>query len=129
MNFSRLVPEAIAAVLDGPRPQIRSDGTPERDFVFVDDAVAAYLAIEHAVGAGGPAAGEAFNAGGEQPHPVAEVVETIAELAGGGLTPEYGPGTRAGEIARQFVDSAKLRELTGWEPAVGLSDGLLRTLE
>ena len=43
---------------------IRSDGSPERDFLYVDDAVAAYLAIEHAVGAGGPAAGEAFNAGG-----------------------------------------------------------------
>ena len=47
--------------------QIRSDGSPERDFLHVDDAVAAYLAIEHAVGAGGPGAGEAFNAGGEQP--------------------------------------------------------------
>lgn len=129
LNFSRLIPETVAAVLDGRRPDIRSDGSPERDFLYVDDAVTAYLAIEHAVGAGGPAAGEAFNAGGEQPHSVAEVVETIAELAGGGLTPEYGPGNPAGEIDRQFVDSAKLRELTGWESAVGLSDGLLRTLE
>ncbi len=129
LNFSRLVPETVAAVLDGRRPQIRSDGSPERDFLHVDDAVAAYLAIEHAVGAGGPAAGEAFNAGGEQPHSVAEVVDTIADLAGGGLTPEYGPGNPAGEIDRQFVDSAKLRSLTEWEPAVELRDGLLRTLE
>lgn len=129
LNFSRLIPETVAAVLDGRRPQIRSDGSPERDFLYVDDAVAAYLAIEHAVGAGGPAAGEAFNAGGEQPHPVAEVVDAIADLAGGGLTPEYGPGNPAGEIDRQFVDSAKLRELTGWEPGVELRDGLLRTLE
>ncbi len=129
LNFSRLIPEAVAAVLDGRRPDIRSDGSPERDFLYVDDAVAAYLAIEHVVGAGGPAAGEAFNAGGEQPHSVAEVVDTIAELAGGGLTPEYGPGNPAGEIDRQFVDSAKLRALTGWEPAVGLREGLLRTLE
>ena len=50
LNFSRLIPEAIAAVLDGRPPQIRSDGSPERDFLFVDDAVAAYLAVEHAVG-------------------------------------------------------------------------------
>ena len=46
---------------------IRSDGSPERDFLYVDDAVAAYLAIAHALGARRTAAGEAFNAGGEQP--------------------------------------------------------------
>jgi CDP-glucose 4,6-dehydratase len=130
LNFSRLVPEAIAAVLDGRRPQIRSDGSPERDFLYVDDAVAAYLAIEHAVGAGGPAAGEAFNAGGERPHSVSEVLETIAGIAGSGLEPEYhGLGSPAGEIDRQYVDSAKLRELTGWAPEVELADGLGRTIE
>ncbi len=130
LNFSRLIPEAIAAVLDGRRPQIRSDGSPERDFLYVDDAVAAYLAIEHAVGAGGPAAGEAFNAGGEHPHSVAEVLETIAAVSGAGLEPEYhGTGNPAGEIDRQYVDSTKLRELTGWEPAVELPDGLGRTIE
>jgi CDP-glucose 4,6-dehydratase len=129
LNFSRLVPETVVAVLDGRRPAIRSDGSPERDFLFVDDAVAAYLAIEHEVGAGGPAAGEAFNAGGERPHPVAEVVGAIAEIAGGGLEPEYGAGNPAGEIDRQYVDSTKLRELTGWRPEVGLRDGLGRTLE
>ena len=129
LNFSRLVPESVAAVLDGRRPAIRSDGSPERDFLHVDDAVAAYLAIEHAVGAGGPAAGAAFNAGGERPHSVAEVVEAIAALAGGGLEPEFGPGNPAGEIDRQFVDSARLRQLSGWAPAVELGDGLARTLE
>lgn len=130
LNFSRLVPEAIAAVLDGRRPQIRSDGSPERDFLYVDDAVSAYLAVESAVGAGGPGAGEAFNAGGERPHSVAEVLETIAAISGGELRPEFqGTGSPAGEIDRQFVDSAKLRELTGWQPQVGLRDGLIRTLE
>jgi CDP-glucose 4,6-dehydratase len=130
LNFSRLIPEAIAAVLDGRRPQIRSDGSPERDFLYVDDAVSAYLAVEHAVGAGGPGAGEAFNAGGETPHSVAEVLGTIAAVAGSGLDPEYqGTGNPAGEIDRQYVDSAKLRGLTGWSPAVTLRDGLIRTLD
>jgi CDP-glucose 4,6-dehydratase len=130
LNFSRLIPEAVAAVLDGRRPVIRSDGSPERDFLYVDDAVAAYLAIEHAVGAGGPGAGEAFNAGGGRPHSVAEVLETIAAVSGAGVEPEYkGTGNPAGEIDRQYVDSGKLRDLTGWLPQVDLGEGLARTLE
>jgi CDP-glucose 4,6-dehydratase len=130
LNFSRLVPEAIAAVLDGRRPQIRSDGSPERDFLYVEDAVAAYLAVEHAVGADGPGAGEAFNAGGEQPYSVAEVLETIAAISGGDLEPEFhGTGNPVGEIDCQFVDSSKLRSMTEWAPRVGLRDGLIRTLE
>jgi CDP-glucose 4,6-dehydratase len=130
LNFSRLIPEAVAAVLDGRRPVIRSDGSPQRDFLYVDDAVAAYLAIEHAVGAGGPGAGEAFNAGGGRPHSVAKVLETIAAVSGAGVEPEYkGTGNPSGEIDRQYVDSAKLRELTGWLPQVDLAAGLGRTLE
>ena len=130
LNFSRLVPEAVCAVLDGRRPVIRSDGTPERDFLFVDDAVAAYLAIEHAVGAGGPAAGEALNAGGGRPHAVLEVLELLAEVAGAELEPDIrGLGNPEGEIDRQFVDSSKLREMTGWSPQVDLRDGLARTVE
>lgn len=130
LNFSRLVPEAVAALLEGRRPQIRSDGSPERDFLYVDDAVAAYLAIEHAVGAGGPAAGEAFNAGGERPYSVAEVLEALAEASGAGLDPEFhGTGNPAGEIDCQHVDSSKLRELTNWHPEVDLGEGLARTLE
>jgi CDP-glucose 4,6-dehydratase len=129
LNFSRLIPEATIAVLDGRPPVIRSDGSPERDFLHVDDAVAAYLAIEVALGRG-EARGEAFNAGGEHPHSVREVVDLIAATAGTGVAPEYlGSGTPDGEIDRQYVDSTKLRELSGWRPQVALADGLQRTLD
>jgi len=129
LNFSRLIPETVVAVLDGRPPQIRSDGSPERDFLHVDDAVAAYLAIAAALDGDG-ARGEAFNAGGERPHSVREVVDLIAAAAGGGVEPEYlGEGTPDGEIDRQYVDSTKLRGLTGWRPRVELADGLRRTLE
>lgn len=129
LNFSRLIPETVVAVLEGRAPAIRSDGSPERDFLHVEDAVSAYLAIEAALAAG-EAAGEAFNAGGERPHTVREVVELIAGLAGAAVEPDFqGEGNPDGEIDRQFVDSAKLRELTGWAPQVDLADGLRETLE
>lgn len=129
LNFSRLIPETTIAVLDGRPPVIRSDGSPERDFLHADDAVAAYLAIEAALDQG-EARGEAFNAGGERPHSVREVVDLIAATAAAGIEPEYlGSGTPDGEIDRQFVDSSKLRELTGWKPRIELAEGLRQALE
>jgi CDP-glucose 4,6-dehydratase len=128
LNFSRLIPETVVAVIDGRAPVIRSDGSPERDFLHVDDAVSAYLSIAGAVGDG--AAGEAFNAGGEEPHSVREVVELVVAEGGGGVEPDFqGAGNPDGEIDRQFVDSSKLRGLTGWRPRVGLREGLGRTIE
>ncbi|MEA2391398.1 MAG: hypothetical protein QOK31_1507, partial [Solirubrobacteraceae bacterium] len=123
-NRSRLVPEAIDAALSGRRPVIRSDGSPERDFLYVEDAVAAYLAIAEALDGDG-ARGEAFNAGGGEPHSVREVVELVCRLAAPGLEPDVrGAGTPPGEIDRQYVDSSKLRALTGWAPQVPLEEGL-----
>jgi CDP-glucose 4,6-dehydratase len=129
-NPSRLVPEAIAAVLAGRAPVIRSDGTPERDFLYVEDAVAAYLAIADALDRpDGGARGEAFNAGGDRPHAVREVVALVCRLAGADVEPEVrGTGTPSGEIDRQYVDSTKLRATTGWRPRVDLEEGLRRAI-
>jgi CDP-glucose 4,6-dehydratase len=128
LNFSRLVPEAVAASLQGRRPVIRSDGTPERDFLYVDDAAAAYLAIADALGDG--AAGEAFNAGSGQPRSVLDVVSTVCQVAGTDVEPDIrGQGVPTGEIDRQYVDASKLSDLTGWAPAVTLEEGLRRTVE
>lgn len=128
-NASRLVPEAVAAALGGRAPVVRSDGSPERDFLYVEDAVAAYLAIATALGRG-EAAGEAFNAGCGRPHRVLDVVSLICELAGTGVAPQIlGTGTPEGEIDRQWVDYTKLHRATGWSPAVELRDGLMRTID
>jgi CDP-glucose 4,6-dehydratase len=127
-NGSRLVPEAVAAALSGRAPVIRSDGTPERDFLYVEDAAEAYLAIARALDGDG-ARGEAFNAGSGRPHAVREVVDLICRLAGTEVEPDIrGKGTPHGEIDRQYVDTAKLRAATGWEPRVGLEEGLERTV-
>lgn len=129
LNRSRLIPEAIGAALAGRAPVIRSDGTPERDFLYVEDAVDAYLRLADALDDGG-ARGEAFNAGGGRPHAVRDVVARICALAGTDVEPDVrGSGTPAGEIDRQYVDPGKLRALTGWEPRVELDEGLRRTID
>jgi CDP-glucose 4,6-dehydratase len=129
VNRPRLVPETVCAALGGRAPVLRSDGSPERDFLYVEDAARAYLEIWGALGRG-EARGEAFNAGGGKPHRVSDLVSLICRLAGTSVLPDIrGEGTPAGEIDRQWVDFTKLRELTGWEPTVGLEDGLARTVE
>jgi CDP-glucose 4,6-dehydratase len=129
LNFSRLIPEAVSAAISGRAPVLRSDGSPERDFLYVEDAAAAYLAIADALDRD-EVRGEAFNAGGGSAHAVGEVVAMIARLAGTGVEPEIrGEGNPEGEIDRQYVDPTKLRETLGWEPTVGLEDGLGRTIE
>jgi CDP-glucose 4,6-dehydratase len=128
-NFSRLIPETVTAVLDGRRPIIRSDGSPERDFLYVEDAAAAYLAVAEAVSSR-DLAGEAFNAGWGRPHSVREIVELICELGPSDVEPDYrGTGNPGGEIDRQYLDSAKIRERIGWQPKVELRAGLSRTVE
>ncbi len=129
LNFSRLIPEAVTAILDGRRPVIRSDGSPERDFLYVEDASAAYVAIARALG-DGRGAGEAFNAGWGKPNSVREVLDLVCEVAGTEIEPDFrGTGNPDGEIDRQYLDSTKIGEVTGWEPEVELREGLTRTLE
>ena len=128
LNRSRLVPEAVVAALSGRAPVLRSDGSPERDFLYVEDAVAAYLALARALDGDG-ARGEAFNAGSGRSWPVRDVVQAVCRADGIDLPPDVrGTGTPAGEIDRQWVDASRLRALTGWEPHVGLDDGLARTV-
>jgi CDP-glucose 4,6-dehydratase len=129
LNFSRLIPEAVCAALAGRPPVLRSDGSPQRDFLYVEDAAAAYLAIADALDRD-DVRGEAFNAGGGRPSAVGEIVETIARLAGTGVEPDIrGTGNPEGEIDRQYVDPTKLAETCGWRPRVDLEEGLSRTIE
>ncbi|CAB4938275.1 unannotated protein [freshwater metagenome] len=137
LNRSRLLPEAIAAVLRGRAPAIRSDGSPERDFLYVEDAADAYLAICDALDADEGrrpgdevvARGEAFNAGGGLPHSVRSVIDAVVRVSGVDLEPDVrGTGTPSHEIDRQAVDASKLAARTGWAPRVGLDEGIARTI-
>jgi CDP-glucose 4,6-dehydratase len=128
LNLSRLIPECVIAALRGRSPVIRSDGTLERDYLYVEDAVEAYLAIWGLLEAG-RGGGEAFNAGSGGPHSVLEVADLVCRAAGTDVTPDVrGTGTPPGEITRQWVDSTKLRTLSQWEPLVSLEEGLARTV-
>jgi len=125
-NWSRLIPGTIHSVLQGEAPVIRSDGSPERDYLYVTDAVAAYLVLaEHAPEHG--ARGNAFNFGSNRPVSALAVVEQILRAADSPLRPQI-LGQAKGEIDRQYLDSALAQHTLGWEPCVNLKEGLRHTI-
>src|SRR5581483_3825448 len=126
-NFSRIVPDTIRALTRGERPVIRSDGTPERDYLYVEDAVDAYLAVLDSL-ADARRHGRAWNAGNGRPVSVRALVDALIAAAGADVEPEIrGEGTPAGEIDRQWLDSGAIRAELGWEPRWELERGLAET--
>jgi CDP-glucose 4,6-dehydratase len=127
LNWSRAVPDTCRALARGERPVIRSDGTPERDYLYVEDAVGAYLAVAESLDRE-ELRGRAWNAGWGRPVAVRELVDRLIAVAGRDVEPDVrGAGTPAGEIDRQYLDSSAIREQLGWAPRVQLDDGLART--
>ena len=128
-NVSRLVPSTISAILQDRRPTVRSDGSPERDYLFVDDAAAAYLAVIDLLFEG-EGFGEAFNVGTGVPRRAIDLVRSVLASAGSRLEPEIlGSGTPEGEIGRQYMDSSKLERLTGWSAQTSLEEGIAQTID
>ncbi len=127
LNFSRIVPDVIRSALQGKNPILRSDGTPERDYLYIEDVVDLYLLLAEQIR---KTQGEAFNAGHNRPVSVRRLAETILRLAGRpDLKPRItGRGTPRGEIDRQWLDGGKVRRLLGWSPKVPLEEGLRRAL-
>ena len=127
LNFSRIVPDTIRSILQGKPPVLRSDGTPKRDYLYIDDVVDLYLLLAERIE---QIKGEVFNAGHNQPVSVLALTETLLRLAGrSDLRPKLlGRGVPHGEIDRQWLDAGKAKRLLGWAPRVPLEEGLQRTL-
>jgi len=127
LNFSRLVPGTIRSALRGEPPAIRSDGTPVRDYLYVEDAVEAYLLLGEQTNAPG-VRGEAFNFGTAEPVSVLTLVREILERAD---IPRLEPrvlGSATHELSRQFLSSARAEARLGWRPRVARPEGLRRAV-
>ena len=66
MNLSRIIPDVITRLIKGKQPVIRSDGNPERDYMYIKDAVNAYLTLAENLHKK-DVLGEAFNFGTGKP--------------------------------------------------------------
>lgn len=127
LNWSRLIPGTIRSVLLDEEPIIRSDGTPERDYLYVTDAVRAYMTLG-ARSADADTRGRAFNFGSGTPISALDLVARILAVAASSLRPRI-LGEAKGEIDRQYLDSSFARDVLGWKPEVSLDEGLPEALD
>jgi UDP-glucose 4-epimerase len=117
----------VRLVLENNEIQIFGDGSQLRDFVYVDDAVDAFLRA----GADDASNGEVFNVGGPEPVSHHDLVELMIRTAASGryrCTP-WPPEKKVIDIGDCYADSSKIRKVLGWSPSVPLADGLKRTFD
>jgi UDP-glucose 4-epimerase len=117
----------IRLAVEGREIQVFGDGSQIRDFVYVDDAVQAFLAA----GMSERCNGEAFNVGGSEHIAHRNLVELLIELAGTGTYRfvEWPAEKKAIDIGSFYADSSRFTAVTGWRPATSLREGLARTVE
>lgn len=122
-----LISFVVDCVFKGKPEVVLDGGSQTRDPLFIDDAVAAYVA---AASLGRATSGRVMNIGGGNERSVLELAEMVLELMDADLPVMESPErTRPTEMRRSYCDNLESREILGWQPCVPLRDGLSRTIE
>ncbi|MGH7641126.1 MAG: NAD-dependent epimerase/dehydratase family protein [Candidatus Dormibacteria bacterium] len=108
-------------LLQGQAALVTGDGTQARDFVYVGDVARANL-----LALSSPAQG-LFNIGTGQATPIAKLVSILLQQAGSSQSISYLPA-RPGEVRLSCLDHARAEARLGWQPGVGLPQGLAETV-
>ena len=104
----------------GERPTVYGDGEQTRDYVHVADVSRAFLL---AAERGEPGI---FNVGTSVETTVNQLLAIMQRVAGTSLDPIHEP-MRPGELLRSALDAARIGEALGWQPELGVDDGLGQT--
>ena len=117
----------LGNVLRGEPLTIHSDGRQTRDFVYVGDVVAAWLAVLDSEAA----YGKIFNVGSGRETSIGELADAV--LAANGHSRETWP-VRTGEVQRgdqrrSLADTSSIERVLGWRPTVPLDAGMERTVQ
>jgi CDP-glucose 4,6-dehydratase len=128
LNWNRIVPGTIRSVLRGNAPVIRSDGLFVRDYIYVEDASAAYVLLAEALAGDKSLSGEAFNFSNESPITVLDLAGQILKLMDSSLEPDI-RNEANNEIREQFLSAEKARQTLEWEPRFDVEAGLKPTIE
>lgn len=116
----------VRKAVRGETLELFGTGEQRRDVLYVDDAVEAFLLAAEKI----PGDGEAWNCGREDSVSLREFAETLVRVAGSGsirVVPFPDERKRI-DIGDFSTDARRFREASGWKPAVGLEEGLRRTV-
>jgi CDP-glucose 4,6-dehydratase len=127
LNFSRIIPGIIKAILKNKDFIIRSDGTLERDYMYVEDGANAYLTIGENIHKQN-IKGESFNFGTETPVSVLELFEKVKFALNSNISAQV-LGEAKGEINKQFLGCEKARTKLNWKIQYNLNTGIRKTFE
>jgi UDP-glucose 4-epimerase len=123
-QYAAVIPRFIPAIARGEPVTIHGDGEQSRDFTYVANVVRATISAADADGA----SGRSFNVAAGEPASVNHVADTIGAILGKPVEKRFAP-RRAGDISNSWADLTAARKVLGYEPTVGLEEGLRRTVE
>jgi UDP-glucose 4-epimerase len=123
-QYAAMVPLFLTSVMRGEPITIDGDGEQSRGFTYVANAVDATLRAADTDAANG----RIFNVSGASPATVNEVADAIGRILGKPVDRRYGP-PRVGDIRASWADVTAAREALGWEPTIGLDEGLRLTAD
>jgi UDP-glucose 4-epimerase len=119
-EYAAVIPKFIRIDAQGKTLTIDGDGEQTRDFIYVKDAVAAFILAAESNASG------IYNIGGGKSTTVNELVQLIGRLVGNNTRPVYGP-PRAGDIKHSLADISKAGTF-GYKPKYNLEEGLKETI-
>jgi nucleoside-diphosphate-sugar epimerase len=123
-QYAAVIPKFTFALLDGEPPEIHGDGGQTRDFTYIANVVDANLRALEAP----KAAGEAMNVAAGARTSLLEMLGHIQDILGTTIAPRH-VDSRAGDVRDSLADLTKVTSLTGYEPRIGLREGLERYVE
>lgn len=127
LNWSRLIPGTILALLKKTPPVIRSDGSYLRDYVYVEDVIQFYLLLGENLGRP-EIKGQAFNFSAGKPFSVLEIVQTLRGLMNETDVSPIIENSSKAEIHSQYLSCEKSKQELHWMPKYTLSSGLEETI-
>jgi dTDP-glucose 4,6-dehydratase len=121
LRDGRAVPAFMSQALTGQDVTIFGDGTQTRSFTYVSDLVAGVLRLMEVN------TNEPVNIGNPHEVTIEEIARTIIKLVGSSSKLVYRP-LPVDDPKQRRPDITRARTLLGWEPKIGLEEGLLKTV-
>jgi nucleoside-diphosphate-sugar epimerase len=122
--YRNVIPNFVWSALHGQPLVITGTGEETRDFIFVDDLVSGLLAAAEAPGA----CGEAINLGTGIQTRVIDLAEMVIKACRSASRIEFSSRRPWDRSIRREADIAKARSLLSFRPAVGVPEGIERTV-